>query len=91
MKEFVLPDLERVMAACVGTENVGSLDAAALDTPFDELGLDSLAVYEVVTRLQDELSLSISDDEIETSRTPRLLIELVNDRLGARARQGADT
>ncbi|WSQ09445.1 acyl carrier protein [Streptomyces sp. NBC_01231] len=90
MKEFTLFDLQQMVAACVGTDNADVIDQASLDVSFTDLGLDSLSVYELITRLQDDLSLAITDEEIDELKTPRLLIDHVNERFGHTAGQGAD-
>jgi acyl carrier protein len=90
MKEFGLFDLQQTVAACVGNENADFVDEAALDVSFEDLGLDSLTVYELITRVQDDLSLSITDDEIDVVKTPRLLMDHVNGLLRSAAGQGAD-
>ncbi|RKT55660.1 acyl carrier protein [Saccharothrix australiensis] len=83
MITLTITDFGRIVESCVGTGNVAALDTAALDTEFADLGIDSLAVYEIVTRLQDELGVRISDDEIERLTTPRALIAFVNEGLAA--------
>ncbi|MFJ4006563.1 acyl carrier protein [Streptomyces sp. NPDC090023] len=90
MKEFTLFDLQQTVAACVGTENADVIDQASLDVSFTDLGMDSLSVYEMITKVQDDLSLTITDEEMDELKTPRLLIGHVNDRLGNTAGQGAD-
>jgi acyl carrier protein len=81
MNQFTVADLKRTVDACVGADEVGVFDNSTADTSFAELGLDSLAVYELVTRLQDELKIPISDEVIETMKTPNLLIGFINGRL----------
>lgn len=83
MTALTVTDFGRIVESCVGTGNVAVLDPTALGTPFADLGIDSLAVYEIVTRLQDELKVSITDDEIDRLTTPQALITFVNDRLAA--------
>ncbi|MFH9677343.1 acyl carrier protein [Streptomyces sp. NPDC017405] len=90
MKEFTLADLRQTVAACVGTGNADVVDEASLDVSFMDLGLDSLALYELVTRIQDDLSVSIADEEIDELKTPRLLLGHVNGLLGHTAGQRAD-
>ncbi|MEU7881469.1 acyl carrier protein [Microbispora bryophytorum] len=82
MKQLTVATLRTIVDACVGTDgSTTRVDDSVLDTTWDELGLDSLAVYEVVTRLQDELGVRISDDDIDTFGTPRLMIDSINGRL----------
>jgi act minimal PKS acyl carrier protein len=78
MNEFTLADLRRVTDACLGMDNVTPIDASTAETQFSELGLDSLAVLELATRLQDELGIPVSDDALDVSTTPKQLVEYVN-------------
>jgi acyl carrier protein len=81
MNEFTLADLMRLVHACAGFEDVATIDASSADTEFSELGIDSLAVYELATRLQDELGIPISDQETELLTTPNALVGFVNGAL----------
>lgn len=51
-----------------------------MDTSFAELGYDSLAVYELMTRLQDDTGIPISDEDIEAIETPAQVIAFINER-----------
>jgi act minimal PKS acyl carrier protein len=86
MTEFSITELRGVVRACVGEHDAAELDEAALDTEFADIGLDSLVVFEVATRLQDDRHIRISDDELEQVRTPRDLIDLVNGKRAEPAR-----
>ena len=81
MTGFTLVKFQRVVESCVGVDSSVELTADHLDTELVDLGLDSLTVYEVVTLLQDDLRIRISDDEIDAIKTPRALIDFVNGRL----------
>ncbi|MFC0436773.1 acyl carrier protein [Kutzneria buriramensis] len=85
MTDFPLAELKRVVESCVGTDNAAEIEESTLDVELVELGLDSLAVYEVVTRLQDELGITVSDEEIDGLRTPRQVLEFVGGRLATAA------
>lgn len=82
MSEFTVVDLRKTVDACLGGgEGVEPLTEANLDADLTELGYDSLTVFEFVTKLQDDLHISITDDEIEAMTTARAVVELVNSRL----------
>lgn len=78
MAELTVPMLGDVIRSCVGTEGIRTFDDTMLNTAWDDLGLDSLAVYEIVTRLQDELSVAIPDERVDSLRTPGQMISFVN-------------
>lgn len=81
MADFTRADLARLIEACLGTQDSVDITEANLDTQFDEMGVDSLARYEIATRLQDELKIAIADDDIDLMATPRQMLDLVNGRL----------
>lgn len=81
MSEFTLADLATTIQKCLGNGEGGRVGPDNLDTTFADLGYDSLAVYELMTRLQDDTGVPISDEEIETIETPRQVLEFVNSRL----------
>lgn len=81
MEDFTLADLKEIAGRSLGAKDTPELTEETLDTGLVELGYDSLAVYELVTMLQDELGVRIADEEIEDLRTPRAVIELVSGRL----------
>ena len=81
MPEFTLADLKQITETCVGAEDAIELNSSVLDERFDELGYDSLVIYETAIRLRDELEVSISDDEIDPKMTPRQVLGLVNERI----------
>ncbi|MBB5867325.1 act minimal PKS acyl carrier protein [Allocatelliglobosispora scoriae] len=62
------------------------IDQSMLDDDFDDLGVDSLALIELVDRIQEAHRVRVDDDEVSTLRTPRLLLAHVNGLLKSRAR-----
>jgi acyl carrier protein len=82
MNEFTVVNLRKTVDACLGGGGgLEPLTEANLDTDLLDLGYDSLTVYELVTKLQDDLHIAVSDDEVDTMRTPRAVVDLVNRRL----------
>jgi acyl carrier protein len=82
MNEFSVVDLRKIVDVCLGGgDGVEPLTEANLDAELADLGYDSLTLYEVVTKLQDDLHISITDDEIDAMKTARAVVELVNGRL----------
>ena len=86
MTDFGIAELQRTIESCVGQQDAADVTDASADAEFTELGLDSLVVFEVATRLQDDLGIRISDDELEGTTTPRALIALVNDKRAGASR-----
>jgi minimal PKS acyl carrier protein len=75
-KTFDFTDLARILTEAAGG---GELDLAdVLDTEFDGLGYDSLAMLETAARIEREFGVTLGDSSFTDAMTPRSLIELVN-------------
>jgi minimal PKS acyl carrier protein len=59
------------------------VDVATMDTEFDTLGYDSLALLETGSRIEREFGIKLDDSTMSDSATPRALIEAVNAQLAA--------
>ncbi|MFH8289697.1 acyl carrier protein [Streptomyces sp. NPDC018059] len=83
-RRFTFDDLRTILreAAGLAEESVGD---DALDTPFEELGLESLAVLETGSRIEREYGITLDDSYLTEVKTPRALLEIVNEELGAAA------
>ncbi len=73
-----LADLTRMLREGAGEEEGIDLDGDVIDTPFNELGYDSLALLQVIGEIQREYGIEIPDDAIVDAETPRALLSLVN-------------
>ena len=78
---LTLEDLKQVLRLCGVDESV-DLDADILDVEMSELGYDSLAVLEILARLQQRSGTVIPEDAAAELTTPRLLLDFVNDPIG---------
>lgn len=67
-----------VLADCSGNQELVGIGNDALDTDFDALGLDSLAVLESVARIGREHGIHISDEEVHDLGTPLALLNRLN-------------
>jgi minimal PKS acyl carrier protein len=85
MQRFTLDDLRAIMRACAGEAESTDLDSDILDTSFDELGYDSIALLETASRIERSTGVTITDDELTVSGTPRDLVEFVNSGISAEA------
>lgn len=81
MSVFTTDDLRNIMRSSADEDAPVSLDGDFLDTRFDELGYDSLAVLEIATRIQQDYHLPMPDDAVDAMTTPRDVIDYVNPRL----------
>jgi minimal PKS acyl carrier protein len=81
-RDLQLADVEKFLNASTGQEPI-TLDQSEMDTDFDDLGVDSLALMEVVDRVQEACGVLIDNDTVPDLRTPRLLLDHVNSQLVA--------
>jgi act minimal PKS acyl carrier protein len=81
-REFTLDDLRRVLRKSAGAaEGVDDLDGDILDTSFEELGYDSLALLETESHIKREHGIRLEDDSLTAAPTPRELLTVVNARI----------
>ncbi|MEU0130768.1 MULTISPECIES: acyl carrier protein [unclassified Streptomyces] len=73
-----LADLTRMLRESAGEEEGVDLDGDVIDTPFMELGYDSLALLQVIGQIQREYGIEIPDDAVVDAETPGALLALIN-------------
>jgi minimal PKS acyl carrier protein len=81
MNEFTIEDLKRVMRESAGDDGSGALDGDVLDSSFEELGYDSLALMETTSRIERLLEISLPEEDMADVGCPRDLLTFVNSRL----------
>lgn len=57
------------------------LDASIADVPFDQLGFDSLTLFNTANDIGAEVGANFTFDEVMSSSTPSALVGLVNAKL----------
>ncbi|MFJ4691869.1 acyl carrier protein [Streptomyces sp. NPDC088766] len=82
-QRFTLADLRRILLQAAGADEATALDDDILDTTFDLLGYESLALLETGGCIEREYGISLDDDTLTDALTPRDLIDTVNERLAA--------
>lgn len=75
---FALTDLVRLLAESAGEAEGVDWEGDVLDTPFLELGYDSLALLQVTGRIKREYRLALPDDVVADALTPRRLLHTVS-------------
>ncbi|WP_243788664.1 acyl carrier protein [Saccharopolyspora gloriosae] len=73
-----MDDLRRILRDCAGDAEA-DLAADIGDTPFEELGYDSLALIETAARIKQEWGVTIPDELVAELRTPREVLDVVRD------------
>ncbi|MFF8405625.1 acyl carrier protein [Streptomyces sp. NPDC014846] len=77
-QKFTLEDLKRILREGAGTDEGVDLDGDILDTDFEELGYESLALLETGGRIEREYGISLDDDIFTDNRTPGSLVVAIN-------------
>ncbi|MFF1443678.1 acyl carrier protein [Streptomyces sp. NPDC058295] len=84
MSGFTLTEFQKVVELCFeGGADLTALDETVLGTDFGDLGFDSLVVYEIAMRVQDEYRVAIPDEAFDDLRTPGAFIAYVDARIPA--------
>lgn len=83
MRTMTIDDLRRILKAGAGERDDGSLGGEVQDSDFDDLGYDSLALMETAARIQHEYGVHTPDDRIIELRTPREVVDFVNNAIAA--------
>ncbi|MDG6101802.1 acyl carrier protein [Dactylosporangium aurantiacum] len=85
MAQFSIDQLIELLRDSAGEDEAVDLTGDVLDVPFDQLGYDSLALLNTVSRIERDNGIHLSDSVVTDAKTPRLLLDEVNARLGRRA------
>jgi minimal PKS acyl carrier protein len=81
MQEITLTELREILTECAGEDESADLGSEIMDTPFAELGYDSLALIETAARIKQRFGVEIEDDDVAELETPREIISAVNESL----------
>ncbi len=76
--QFTIEDLKKIMRECAGEDDSISLEGDFLDTPFQDLGYDSLALLETAALIKRQYGVTVSDEDLHGIDTPRAFLEKVN-------------
>ncbi|MEE4545923.1 acyl carrier protein [Streptomyces sp. V4-01] len=80
---FTLDDLRRILLEAAGADENVDLTGDIVDTEFQALGYESLALLETGSRIEREFGISLDDSALTDAVTPRGLIDIVNEQLSA--------
>lgn len=83
MSNVTIEQLKDIMRVAAGEDESIDLDGDILDTPFMDLGYDSLALLETAARLKRDHGVMIADEDLHALETPRALLDHVNTKLAA--------
>ncbi|MFI7016164.1 acyl carrier protein [Streptomyces sp. NPDC050164] len=77
-QEFTFEALKLILLEGAGADEGVDLDGDVLDTGFEDLGYESLALLETGGRIEREYGISLPDDIFADHPTPRALVAAIN-------------
>lgn len=80
-KLFTLEDLKLTLREAAGVAEGVDLDADILDTEFEVIGYESLALLEAGSLIEREYGISLDEEAVGEANTPRAFIDVVNAQL----------
>lgn len=81
IQPFTIDDLKRILLEGAGAAESVDLDSDILDTEFEQLGYESLALLETSSRIEREYGITLTDSILADATTPRVLLDVVNQHL----------
>jgi minimal PKS acyl carrier protein len=81
MAELTIDRLVTLLRECAGEDESIDLSGDIMDTSFDDLGYDSLALFNTVNRIEREHGIQLRDETVAEAETPRLLLKEINELL----------
>jgi act minimal PKS acyl carrier protein len=81
MTRMTLDELITLLRECAGADESVNMTGDIADIGFDDLGYDSLALFNTVGRIERDYRVQLDDDVVSQMRTPAQLVTLVNDAL----------
>jgi minimal PKS acyl carrier protein len=81
VRKLTIDELKGLMRNCAGVDETVDLDADILDSSFELLGYDSLAVMQIRAEIEQRLEVPLSPAAVGIRTTPRQLMDHVNQRL----------
>lgn len=78
MREITLDDLTRIVRQASGLDSLADLGGDAADMTFTDLGCDSLAMLEIVARIETDYAAYVPEGALSPEETPRETIDIVN-------------
>ena len=80
MAEFTVDDLRRILESSAGVVGIDWADSRTLETSFNDIGYDSLALLEFSASVQRERGIRIPDEDVFEMVTPKLALDYINQR-----------
>ncbi len=87
--QFTFEDLRRILFEGAGAAEGVTASGDTVDTTFEALGYDSLALLETGSRIEREFAITLDESAVTQAVTPRDLIAVVNSHLSVTSRTSA--
>lgn len=84
--QFTIDELRTILRTAAGNDEQDLLSGDILDTPFEDLGYDSLAMLETAGQIKQLHGIDLDEPAIAGNATPRTLIAEVNQHLAKAVR-----
>ncbi|MFD0367344.1 acyl carrier protein [Streptomyces sp. NPDC059071] len=83
MKQFTLDDLVGVLRECADPDGWAEIELGGdiADESFEDLGYDSLSLFNTLTQIENEWGVELSFDIVYKAATPGTLVKVVNEAL----------
>lgn len=81
MSAMTIEDLRAILVSCAGEDESTDTGTDISDVLFEELGYDSLALMETAARIERDFGVRLPEEMMVELKTPRALLDLVNDNL----------
>ena len=83
MNSLDINKLVDLLRECAGVDESADLSGDINDNTFEELGYDSLALLNTAGVIERNYGIVLADDVVAKAKTPRELIDIVNDAIAA--------
>jgi act minimal PKS acyl carrier protein len=74
-------ELRDVLQQAAGDPDLGELAGDWMDSSFTDLGYDSVALLETLSRIERRLGVRLGDTIVADANTPQAFLDLVNTQL----------
>jgi minimal PKS acyl carrier protein len=81
MAEFTIDDLAALLRDCSGDDEPPDISGPDADVSFEELGFDSLVLFNVMGKIERSYAVEFADDVVVEAPTPRELLEVIGSRI----------
>ncbi|MBV9446039.1 MAG: hypothetical protein JO345_09115 [Streptosporangiaceae bacterium] len=79
MSEFTIDDLALLLSECDGEDEIPDLKGQMADVSFEELGYDSLVLFNVISKVKRRRRIKLADNVAANAVTPRDLLKVINE------------